>query len=108
MTPTSFKLATSRTFRSSPGSGLCTRGSNGSRGPAGAGAAPVAGGAGAGVASGVAGAAVLGTGSGVGNFGWDWAHAATLTRLAAAIVASRNPLSRDKPKRLIIVSVVAR
>jgi hypothetical protein len=50
----------------------------------------------------------LGTGSGVGNFGWDCAHAATLTRLAATMVASRNPPDRDKPGRLIILSVVAR
>jgi hypothetical protein len=50
----------------------------------------------------------LGTGSGVGNFGWDWAHADTPRRLAAMMVASRTPPDRDKPGRLIILSVVAR
>jgi hypothetical protein len=92
---------------------LRTKGSNGSRAPLDAGA-PLAGVAGAGAAAGaggVDGAALgegtFGTGRGVGNFGWDWAHAAAARRLAATTIASPTQPDPGKPGWRIIVSVMA-
>jgi hypothetical protein len=56
----------------------------------------------------VEGSGAFGTGKGVGNFGWDWAHAAVARRLVVAIAASRTQPDRFKPGRRIIPSVVTR